>query len=105
MTMGLQVFDEEGQSIFEVGTTYLRIVGTHTVAGASGRASVSNVSFTLPATVPSDETPVLFCPLLNMVPVTLKSISGRIYNFSVGVTRSGNTYTRQAVTFVYGYYA
>src|SRR5690625_7709844 len=54
MSFGLEVWDEDGESVFSIGRKYIKIVGRHYAPGASS-TNVLDTTFAIPGSVPMDE--------------------------------------------------
>ena len=107
MSFGLEVFAETGETVFEAGKSYVKIVGEWTLpAKYSSSPSIIQSTFVLPSIIPADEYPVIICSKLfppeyfvvNNRTVTVHHLSRMSY---VGSTRYWTT--RQAKLYL-GYY-
>src|SRR5690625_7573217 len=54
MSFGLEVWDEDGESVFSIGRKYIKLVGRHYAPGASS-TNVLDTTFAIPGSVPMDE--------------------------------------------------
>ena len=107
MSFGLEVFAETGETVFEAGKSYVKIVGERTLpAKDSSSPSILQSTFTLPSIIPTSESPVIICSKL--FPPEYFIVDGRTVTVHhlfklryVGSTRYWTT--RKAILYL-GYY-
>lgn len=107
MSFGLEVFAETGETVFEAGKSYVKIVGEWTLpAKYSSNSNILRSTFVLPSIIPADEYPVIICSKLfppeyfevNGRTVTVHHLSKMSY---VGSTRY---WTTRLAKLYLGYY-
>lgn len=65
MSFGLEVFAETGETVFEAGKSYVKIVGEWTLPSRdSSNSNIIRSTFVLPSMVPANESPVIICSKL-----------------------------------------
>ena len=104
---GLEVFSATGETVFEAGKFYVKIVGEWTLpANESSSPSILQSTFALPSIIPTSESPVIICSKL--FPPEYFIVDGRTVTVHhlfksrfVGSTRYWTT--RKAVLYL-GYY-
>lgn len=101
MSFGLEVFDENRDSIISVGSKYLKIVGHYYI----GQEQTRNLRtyFELPSSVPTDEIAFITVDLDN--PPLYYTLSGRTVSLYHRSSGQGNSTIRLPAAIYYGYYA
>lgn len=110
MSFGIEVFNENGDPVFQVGRRYCVIVGNFTVPSANlVDESGLSYSFQLPSNVPSNEDLFVMGYFLN--PPASCWISGRTVNlvrqgsFVRWNENTGSIYNAISCKVFFGYYA
>lgn len=102
MSFGIEVWDDNSDSVFALGRKYIKIVGRYQAPGAPS-TSILDTTFTIPGTVPSDE--IVFVTADNDYPPLFYTLAGRTLTIRHRHTGTGSALERLPAAVFYGFYA
>lgn len=102
MSFGLEVWDEDGESVFSIGRKYIKLVGRHYAPGASS-TRVLDTTFAIPESVPMDE--MVFLTADTDDPPLYYILNGRTVTIRHRHSGLGGTLERFPAALFYGFYA
>lgn len=105
MSFGIYIADEAGKEVFALGRKYFKYVGRREYPATTGssQSAIDTATFTLPASVPSNETP--YVSTSAMYPHAHVTLSGRTVTVKFMTWRKNGVWHRGRVVIIYGYYA
>src|SRR5690625_1189062 len=102
MSFGLEVWDEDGESVFCIGRKYIKIVGRQYAPGASS-TNVLDTTFAIPGSVPMDE--LVFLTADTDTPPLYYILNGRAVTIRHRHSGIGSNLERFPAALFYGFYA
>lgn len=104
MSFGIEIIDDSGEKIFEVGRKYLKIVGSvYFPEASSSDVGIMSSTFSLPASVPVNETPFIKISVFDSAASCI--LNGRAVTVNHSGTYQRSVYYREAARVYYGYYS